>query len=744
MAAVALLVSPHNALAGESKRLPGAGNALGIPVDGNDRIRLEDGRVMACKVEDQKDGYVLKFATFVTPKLPKSRILEWRKFADYDSTPRTEEEKVYLSKGQVRFGGRWMAKEAAEKLAKGELEAARKVREEDDFRSVWANRWKEETDHFDIEANVTRDALEHYKAMMEIFYDYFVKAFKIQLTQRGKTQKLKVYLYGRRDEFVKAAEVDMPGRGDKVGGYFASGGSGREKLVFFDAPDSRDLTTQILFHELSHFVIHLAEPQVITSRWVNEGFAEYFAGSLFDGKRFTPGPVMDSRLLNFQEMIRTNQVLSMEKLMKSANPYDEGKEEKPIEFEGECYAQSWAIVHYLMEGKNQRYRPGFISFLSKFLDVKGKMTAIRASEQKFMDYEECKAQLLRCTGFKDLDAILNETKEYVTGLPLRGSLEYARRGQNTYYNRKDPEAAKKDFDEAKTRGMNDAENCLQVGLVFLTIPERQQDAQEMLRRSLELDPLNPRPRYFLTRWLEPTEALKELETCVQVAPDFAPALSAYALSIYQNRLRDRDRAGDAEEKALVRQAIAMAERALQLDASEEGYSTLASLCLTIGEFEKARAAQKAAVELSPDNMNYVWRLAECHALLGQSEEFAKLLRRIEMLFRRAGRPAAGETAREGASYTKEEIEDQMAILVRRMAEKCMMWEKYKEAALALKSWYEKRSPKTEDDWVFYATVLSMGGDKPGAAEVAVRGLGTFPGSEMLKQYAKDATAEGPK
>ena len=59
-------------------------------------------------------------------------------------------------------------------------------------------------------------------------------------------------------------------------------------------------------------------------------------------------------------------------------------------------------------------------------------------------------------------------------------------------------------------------------------------------------------------------------------------------------------------------------------------------------------------------------------------------------------------------------------------------------------WYEKRSPKSEDDWVFYATVLSLAGDKPGAAEVAKRGIGTFPDSEMLKQYAKDSAAGGEK
>jgi tetratricopeptide (TPR) repeat protein len=716
---------------GDARPVPGAGHELGIPADGLDRVRLDDGRVLSCRMEPTKEGPVrLHFATF-TATVAKDRIAEVRRFADYDSTPRNDEEKASAARGLVRFGGRWISKEAAEKAVLAEKEAARKFREEDDFHAKWENRWQIDTPHFHIEANIPREAVDYYANLIESFYDFFTRAFQIQLTQREKKKKLPFYLFRRRDEFRKFHDDDTGGKSENLLGYFVPM-AGKERLVFFDIPDDRRETVSVMFHEGTHFILHLAEPQVLVSRWIHEGCAEYFGGSKFDGKRFHPGLVQDGRLLHFQDMIATDRVRPMEELMRAGNPYQEG--EAPAEFGGEHYAQAWTLVHFLMEGKKGKYRAGFVNFLQKHLDKKAKLTALSGSDQKFVDYEESKPLLLRCLGLKDFDGLMKELKEYAMALPLQGAEAYARRGGDRYYARGDHAGSEEDFAVAEERGRDDPAVQFTLARVYLGIPEKSAQALLKLRRSLELDPLNADVRFFLARMLPPAEALAEIETCLQVNPDHALALADYAWLVYVSKIQDPDRARGDEEKELARKGIAAAERAVLLDPSAHACHALASLRLTLGEFAKALEAEKAATEMEPEDIGYLWRLAQCHALLGQGEDFARILRRIEVLMRRAARPAEGETAREGAP-TAGDVQAELATAVRRMSEKCLAWELRKEAAMALDAWYGRRLPKTEDDWVFYADVVAQSGDAARSARIATDGLKAFPDSYQLKSMS---------
>lgn len=731
--------SPPVALAESGKRpLPGAGRELGIPADGLDRVRLDDGRVVACRLGEPKDGKVtLSFPTFQAV-VPKGRIVEVRKFADFDPAPRTEEEKALAAKGLVRFGGRWSPKEVVERSIQAEKDAARKAREEEERHAKWESRWQVDTEHFHFEANIPRDALDYYAGLLEGFYDYFTRAFQITLTQREKRKKLPVYLFRQRDEFRKFHDTDTGGKSEHLLGYFVPA-INQERLVFFDLAGNRQETVDVMYHEGTHFIIHLAEPTVLVSRWIHEGCAEYFAAATCDGKKFDFGLVQDGRLLHFQDMIARDRVLPMEHLMKASNPYREGEE--PPEFDGECYAQAWTLVHFLMEGKGGKYRAGFVSFLNKHLQRKGKLVAISGSERKYMDFDESRAQLLRCLGLKDFDGLQKELVEYAKALPLRSPAAYAERGEQRWLGQpQDIPGAEADFAAALDRGKDDPEVLARLAFAFQYIPEKGDRVLPLLRRSLELDPLHVRRRHLLASILPPAEAFAELENCIQVDPYFGPALADWAWYVYRDQLQDRDRAGDGE-KALVARAIALAEQAVALDPSAWAYHTLASLRLTNGDFEKARDAEKAAAEMEPERMEFLWRLAECHALLGSGEDFARVLRRIELLMRRRAKPEEGATLEEGAAAaSQEEIQEEMRNLVWRMTQKCLAWDRKAEACAAMDCWYERRVPKTEQAWYEYADLFRMKGDLRRCGKIALDGLRAFPESTVLKELVAEAAA----
>ena len=241
-AAVLLAPASPSPAADGDRPVPGAGREMGVPTEGLDRVRLDDGRVLRCRVEEPKEGkgapLLLHFNTF-TAKVPRERIVEMRRFADYDSAPRSEEEKGQAEHGNVRYGGRWVPKARAEQMAQAEKDRARKFREEDDLHANWEKRWQIDTDHFRIEANIPRQAADYYADLLEAFYDYFTKAFHIQLTQREKRKKLPVYLFKGRDEFRKFHDADMAGaKSENLLGYFVPA-PGQERLVFFDVAESR-------------------------------------------------------------------------------------------------------------------------------------------------------------------------------------------------------------------------------------------------------------------------------------------------------------------------------------------------------------------------------------------------------------------------------------------------------------------------------------------------------------------------
>ncbi|MCK6480726.1 MAG: DUF1570 domain-containing protein [Planctomycetes bacterium] len=733
-----LLPAPAAPAAPPADPVPGAGRPLGVPSEGLDRVRLDDGRVISCRLEEPRgDEALLHFQTFVA-RIPKKRIVEKRLFADYDSTPRSKEEEAQAGRGLVRFGGRWITKEAAEKSVRAEEEEARKFREEDDKHSKWENRWIVETDHFRIEANIPREAVDRYGELLESFYDYFVKAFQIKLSQREKKNKLPVYLFRRRDEFRKFHDQDTGGRSESLLGYFVPA-IGQERLVFFDMAGNRQETIDVMFHEGTHFIIHLAEPTVLVNRWVHEGCAEYFAACEYDGKRFRPGLVQDGRLLHFQEMIRAGRVLPLETLLAGGDPYPAG--ESPVEFGGEHYAQAWTLVHYLMEGKKGKYRAGFVNFLNLQLLKRGKLSPLEGGSRKYMDREEGKAALLRSIGVKDGNTLIEEVKEYAMTLPLRGAEAYVMRGEAHFYDGK-AEEAEKDFAEALAKGGNDPKLLAHLARVYTYLPGKQAEALDLLRKSIALDPLDASTHFFLSRLVPPEEAYGILQTCLQVDPDHGLALGDYAWLTYL-RLKNRDRAEDDEEKAVVRKAIESAKRAIAIDPSDTAYHALASLHLTLGEFDKALEAEKVAVEYSPEDLSYLWRVAECHALLGQPEDFARILRRIELLMRRAARPAEGETASEGGPSV-EDIQAEMGQLVQRMVSKCLSWDLKVQAVAALDAWYEKRRPRTEEDWWFYADVYRQRGDMRRAGRIAADGLKEFPESKILEAVLTEAAASLPE
>ena len=134
------------------------------------------------------------------------------------------------------------------------------------------------------------------------------------------------------------------GKPTEVGGYFIPGEDANYVAL---ALEGGQHAYPIIFHEFAHSLIDSTIAGVPV--WLNEGLAEYY--STFEtrdaGRSAVVGLADASHVLS----LRSETLLPLPELLKvtHASPaYNEGSKR------GMFYAQSWALVHYLIRGAPHR------------------------------------------------------------------------------------------------------------------------------------------------------------------------------------------------------------------------------------------------------------------------------------------------------------------------------------------------------------------------------------------------------
>jgi tetratricopeptide (TPR) repeat protein len=133
----------------------------------------------------------------------------------------------------------------------------------------------------------------------------------------------------------------------------------------------RDPAYEVIFHEYTHLLVNNSFENA--PLWFNEGFAEYYSSFIInDDQKIILGRNIGEHVY----LLRDNKMLPLKMLFavdhKSPH-YNEAKKQ------GIFYAQSWALVHYLLIGKT-----GKSVQLGKFLDLLNARVAVEdACQQAF-------------------------------------------------------------------------------------------------------------------------------------------------------------------------------------------------------------------------------------------------------------------------------------------------------------------------------------------------------------------------
>lgn len=150
-------------------------------------------------------------------------------------------------------------------------------------------------------------------------------------------------------------------RQDNVAGYFTSRPDANYLVL---APHGGEFTYHVIFHEFTHHVIRLNIPRA--PLWLHEGLAEFygtFAGSERDNRSVVGRP-----LPHHLAMLHNHPMIPLQVLL--------SPDVRKVAFRtrvstGVFYAESWALIHYLLLGEESRHRRGLQQLLARQHSARG-------------------------------------------------------------------------------------------------------------------------------------------------------------------------------------------------------------------------------------------------------------------------------------------------------------------------------------------------------------------------------------
>jgi len=332
----------------------------------------------------------------------------------------------------------------------------------------------------------------------------------------------------------------------------------------------------IIFHEYTHLLVRNTSGNVPT--WLNEGLAEYYSTfSITDDQKVVMGRPIASHVFR----LRQNRMLPLRTLFQvdQKSPYYNERDKQSI-----FYAESWALVHYLILGKDGQRA----TQLGKYLEL---LSASLPMEQAFQQAFAISFETME----KELRAYIQRDYYPI----VRGSF-----------------TNKVGYDTAmQSAPMTEAE--AQAYLGDLLLHSNRAESEAYLQKALALDPdlamANASLGMLRVRQGRADEARKSLERAVAANSKnyLVHYYYAYALSREGNRDMQTVMGFPPETAAKMRAELKLA---IQLRPDfPESYSLLAFVNLvTENELDETLELLKRALAISPGRNDLIFMLAQLY------------------------------------------------------------------------------------------------------------------------------------
>ena len=440
------------------------------------------------------------------------------------------------------------------------------------------------SNNFFLVGNASEKEVRQVATRLEQFREVFSRLFpRMKFTSPVPT----TVVVFQSDSSYKPFKPLADGKTVEVAGYFQAG---REvNYITLTTERREEYPYAIIFHEYVHLLVNNSLGRTNIPTWFNEGLAEYYSTfDIEDDQEIRLGKLIDPHL----RLLRTSQLVPLDKLF-AVDYYSLDRNKHNAR--GLFYAQSWALIHYLIRGNDgKRARQ-----LSLFLDqLRQNVPAEKAFRQAFqIDYagmqKELKDYVQRNSYLGQI--ITFEKKLEVSGemkaAPISEAEAQAYLGDLLYHIHR-PEDAKTRLQQALALDPKLAMAHASLGMVLMQ-EKKFSEAKEHLRQAVAENSTNYLAHYYYASALSrevmtegqpvhdfPAETARtmraELSRAIELKPDFP---ESYHLLAFVNLVTGEQ----------LDESIAMIKRAVALSpGSEEFLFVLAQLYMRKQDIEGAR------------------------------------------------------------------------------------------------------------------------------------------------------------
>ncbi|HEX8836865.1 MAG TPA: DUF1570 domain-containing protein [Candidatus Acidoferrum sp.] len=483
-----------------------------------------------------------------------------------------------------------------------------------------ADNWVEvRSPHFTVSSNAGEKEARRIANQFEEIRGVFQTAFHSLRVDFGKPL---VVIAVKNEDSLKILLPDYYVTKDRMrpAGMYLRGFDRNYALLRTDVSGSGESPYHSLYHEYTHGIMALNFP--VMPVWLNEGLAEFYGNTTVDSSEIGIGRIskMQLNVLHQSSFIPIQTLMNVDSRSPLYNERDRV---------GMFYAESWALVHYLMLDPDARKSQIMTNFLKVLADTNDSEEAAR---QAFGD--------------------LKKFGDRLQGYTRQTAFYYERMKPQTRFSDKDyatrplspPEvlALEADFLEHSGHGKDaktmlkeviEQEPALAPAYSSLGMYDFQQHdndaAQKEFEQALQLNPSDFRSYYYLADILLRTKGyrgestpqiIKHLENLVKINPDFAPAQAFLSVAYRQQK--------ETKEKAL-----AAAIQAAKLDPISLAY--VADIGDALIALDRDQDAQLIGEKLT--------KRARTPFEKSVAESFNKRLTRQEELKAKNGGKAPGDT-----------------------------------------------------------------------------------------------------
>jgi hypothetical protein len=207
-------------------------------------------------------------------------------------------------------------------------------------------------EHFEMFSTAPEKTSRRVLAELEQFRAGFLAMFPLP---RERDPRATVVLFDTERQFRPYKPLYKGKPREDVSGYFVSGADEVVIALTTEAGDEEEAAdpTESIFHEYVHLLLH--SRGVSPPLWLNEGLAEVY--STFDLK---PDSVEFGRAKSYASVLNLVPLMPLRRLFAVTAASREYNEDERA---GIFYAESWALLHYLICGTNRDNQPKLIHFI---------------------------------------------------------------------------------------------------------------------------------------------------------------------------------------------------------------------------------------------------------------------------------------------------------------------------------------------------------------------------------------------